>query len=96
VAWYDFRNDVSGDTAATTDYWNRISSDGGATWAEQRVTASSFDMTTAPVAPASRGYFLGDYMGLASRGSAFSTQSVVTTGSTTNRTDVIHQSVSQP
>ena len=22
VAWYDYRNDVAGDTAATTDYWN--------------------------------------------------------------------------
>jgi hypothetical protein len=96
VSWYDFRNDVSGDTAATTDFWNRISSDGGATWTEQRVTSASFDITTAPVAPASRGYFLGDYMGLASRGSVFSNLYVVTTGSTTNRTDVLYQQVTQP
>ena len=96
VSWYDFRNDVAGDAAASTDFWNRISSDGGTSWVEQRVTAASFDITTAPVAPASRGYFLGDYMGLAARGSSFGNLYVVTTGSTTNRTDVIFQGVTQP
>lgn len=96
VSWYDYRNDVAGDTAATTDYWNAISDDGGSTWVEQRLTSASFDISTAPVAPASRGYFLGDYMGLASLGSSFTNLYVVTTGSTSNRTDVISQTVSQP
>jgi hypothetical protein len=97
VGYYDYRNDVAGDTAASTDYWNTTSSNGGSTWAEQRLTsAGAFDITTAPVAPASRGYFLGDYMGLSSRGSTFANLYVVTTGSMTNRTDVIFQQVSQP
>jgi len=96
VAWYDYRNDVGGDSAASTDYWNRISSDGGATWTEQRLTAASFDISKAPVAPASRGYFLGDYMGLAARGSAFANLYVVTTGNTANRNEVVFQTVTQP
>jgi hypothetical protein len=48
------------------------------------------------VAPASRGYFLGDYMGLASRGSTFANLYVVTTGNTANRNDVVFQTVTQP
>jgi BNR/Asp-box repeat len=96
VAWYDYRNDVSGDTAATTDYWNAISVDGAETWSEQRLTSSSFDISKAPVAPASRGYFLGDYMGLASRGSTFANLYVVTTGDTANRNEVVFQNVTQP
>jgi len=96
VAWYDYRNDVSGDAAASTDYFNAISSDGGTTWTEQRLTSASFDISTAPVAPASRGYFLGDYMGLASRGSAFANLYIVTTGSVANRNDVVFQNVTQP
>jgi len=97
VAWYDYRNDVAGDAAATTDYWNAISSDGGATWSELRLTSSSsFDITKAPVAPASRGYFLGDYMGLASQGSVFANLYVVTTANTSNRTDVMFQQVTEP
>jgi len=97
VAWYDYRNDVAGDTAATTDYWNAISSDGGGTWSELRLTSSSsFDITKAPVAPASRGYFLGDYMGLASQGSVFANLYVVTTANISNRTDVVFQHVTQP
>jgi hypothetical protein len=95
VSYYDFRNDASGDTAATTDYWNTISSDGGSTWSEWHL-AGPFDITTAPVAPASRGYFLGDYMGLASLGSYFANLYVITTGDTDNRTDVFFQLVSQP
>ena len=96
VGYYDYRNDVAGDTSATTDYWNTISSDGGDTWTEQRLTSSSFDISDAPVAPASRGYFLGDYMGLASRGSAFANLYVVATPDTSNRTDVIFREVTEP
>ena len=96
VAYYDYRNDVLGDAAATTDYWNTISSDGGDTWTEQHLTSSAFDISDAPVAPASRGYFLGDYMGLAHVGSVFANLYVVATPDTSNRTDVIFQEVTQP
>jgi hypothetical protein len=44
------------------------SHDGGATWSESRITPASFDEETAPV---SRGYFIGDYEGLAQNGSTF-------------------------
>jgi hypothetical protein len=96
VAYYDYRNDVSGDAGATTDYWNEISSDGGETWTTWHLTTAAFDITDAPVAPASRGYFLGDYMGLSSLGSVFTNLYVVATPDTSNRTDVIFQEVTQP
>ena len=51
-----------------TDYWFLHSHDGGATWNETRVTPTSFDLERAPVA---RGYFLGDYAGLAVRAGGF-------------------------
>jgi hypothetical protein len=94
VSYYDFRND-DGDAGngVETDFWFEKSSDGGATWAETRLTSTSFDTTTAPVAPASRGYFLGDYEGLSSFGSTFYNLFVVTTGDLTNRTDVIFKTV---
>jgi hypothetical protein len=90
VSYYDFRKD-DGDAGngVETDFWFQQSSDGGSTWSETRLTSSSFDITTAPVAPASRGYFLGDYEGMTSTGSTFYNLFVVTTGDTSNRTDVI-------
>ena len=67
VSYYDFRNDVSGDDRLTTDHWIAHSHDGGATWSESRL-GGPFDMHQAPYA---RGYFVGDYQGLDSQGSAF-------------------------
>ncbi|MFL5900208.1 MAG: sialidase family protein, partial [Solirubrobacterales bacterium] len=69
VSYYDFRNDVSGDGALTTDHWIVHSHDGGATWSESHL-GGPFDMHQAPYA---RGYFVGDYQGLDSQGSAFRT-----------------------
>ena len=92
VSYYDFRNQAPA-TGVETDFWFELSTNGGSTWTESRLTASSFDITTAPVAPASRGYFLGDYEGLSSHGSTFSNLFVVTTGSTSNRTDVMFRTV---
>jgi hypothetical protein len=92
VTYYDFRNAVAGPSVAT-DFWMEISSDGGATWSESRLTTDSFDITTAPVAPASRGYFLGDYEGLSSAGSTFYNLFVVTTGDLDNRTEVVFRTV---
>lgn len=68
VMYYDFRNNDS-NPGLPTDVWLRHSHDGGASWsADQHVYApgpSSFDMENAPV---SRGWFLGDYHGMAALG----------------------------
>jgi hypothetical protein len=62
VQHYDFRMDNPATTPPlTTDTWLLRSADGGATWSEERIGSSSFDMTTAPDA---LGYFVGDYAGL--------------------------------
>jgi hypothetical protein len=92
VTYYDFRNAVAGSVVAT-DFWAEVSSNGGASWAESRLTAASFDIATAPVAPASRGYFLGDYEGLASAGSTFYNLYIVTTGDPGNRTQAVFQTL---
>jgi Neuraminidase (sialidase) len=60
VMYYDFRNNTSA-AGLPTDVWLTHSHDGGATWSEQHVYGP-FDMEDAPVA---RGWFLGDYQGLA-------------------------------
>jgi hypothetical protein len=69
VSYYDFRDDVSGDRRLTTDHWLVHSHDGGASWSESRL-GGPFDLHQAPYA---RGYFVGDYQGLDSQGSAFTT-----------------------
>lgn len=68
VVYYDFRHDTTASTSLDTDVWALFSSDGGATWREERVTPSSFDMRLAPNA---RGFFVGDYIGVAAAGTAF-------------------------
>jgi BNR repeat-like domain len=69
VTHYDFRfNTADGGATLPTDYWFLRSEDNGATWAESRVTPTSFDMREAPFA---RGLFTGDYEGLAVQGEDF-------------------------
>jgi hypothetical protein len=92
VTYYDFRRD-NGSGAVETDFWAEVSGNGGSSWTETRLTASAFDITTAPVAPASRGYFLGDYMGLTSRGTQFLNLYIKTTGNLSNRTEAIFQTL---
>jgi hypothetical protein len=65
--------------ALETDVWFTRSTDGGTTWSEERVTPTPFDMRTAPVA---RGYFTGDYEGLAALGTRFWAFSSESRGST--------------
>ena len=85
MTYYDIRNNTPAPWL-DTDYFVVISHDGGATWQESQITPGSFDDTTAPVA---RGYFLGDYQGLAHNGTAFKSVFVQTnSGNTSNRTDV--------
>lgn len=73
VGYYDFRNNDAS-PGLPTDYWlvhagSHLTNP--ASWAsdEKRMTDTSFNMENA--APTSRGYFLGDYQGLASAGTSF-------------------------
>ena len=84
VTYYDFRSNTPA-PGLPTDYWLAHSHDGGATWTESHI-AGPFDMEAAPVA---RGYFVGDYEGLATSGNSFLPFFIqANTGDTTNRTDV--------
>jgi hypothetical protein len=83
VTYYDIRNNTPA-PGLDTDYFVAVSHDGGATWQESQITPTSFDDTTAPIA---RGYFLGDYMGLANNGTAFKSVFIQTnSGNNSNRT----------
>jgi hypothetical protein len=71
VTYYDFRNNTGG-PGLPTDYFivvnpNPVSNPSN--WSETQLTNTSFDMENAP--PTSRGYFLGDYQGLAAAGKNF-------------------------
>jgi hypothetical protein len=74
VTHYDFRNNTDSPTALDTDYF-AVSCESAsencasaASWEEERITLTSFDIRRAPFA---RGYFLGDYMGLDDDGTDF-------------------------
>jgi hypothetical protein len=84
VTFFDLRSNTNDVATLITDYWIARSTD-GVTFTEARV-ADSFNINTAPVAEG--GYFLGDYMGLVSSGTAFLAFYTRTTGSLTNRNDV--------
>ena len=70
VSYYDFRNNTSA-PGALTDAWvvhchpQRSDCAALASWEETRVSPASFDISKAANA---RGYFLGDYQGLAHAG----------------------------
>ena len=83
VTYYDFRSNTADPATLLTDYWIARSTD-GVNWSEARV-AGPFNLNTAPSAG---GLFLGDYMGLASAGTAFLPFYTRTTGDLVNRTDV--------
>jgi hypothetical protein len=73
VTYYDFRNNTPDVAALETDQFAvhcHANCSTAANWAgsENRLTPVSFNIRSAPYA---RGYFLGDYMGLASAGSDF-------------------------
>lgn len=85
VSYYDFRSNTADPATLLTDAWLARSRDGLA-WRESRIS-QPFNLAKAPVA---RGYFLGDYQGLASIGPIFIPFFVKTTGGddTGNRNDV--------
>jgi hypothetical protein len=84
VTYYDLRSNTADASTLPTELILARSLD-GTRWTEHRVSAP-FDLATAPV---SRGYFLGDYQGLASADNVFVPVYVRTnSGDTANRTDV--------
>ena len=85
VTYYDFRNNSNGSYTAT-DYWAVSSTNGGATWPKEvRLTTSSFNAQTAPLAS---GVMIGDYEGLASAGNKFYAAFEITNNDTSNPTDI--------
>jgi hypothetical protein len=69
VTYYDFRfNEVNANDGLETAHWIRRSSNGGASFGSDELLGTTFDTRKAPYA---LGYFLGDYDGLGSVGTAF-------------------------
>ncbi|GAC1656833.1 MAG: sialidase family protein [Candidatus Dormibacteraceae bacterium] len=87
VTYYDFRNLAAGNTTTLpTDYWAKVSTDGGATFGNDIHLSGSWDMLTAPYA---RGYFVGDYEGLAAFDKGFvAVFGAANSGNINNRTDI--------
>jgi hypothetical protein len=92
VTYYDWRNNTPDPATLPTDEFIVVSHNGAASFdPEARITPTSFNTANAPQA---RGFFLGDYEGLANNGSAFKPFFVQTNDSdTTNRTDVFATTV---
>lgn len=96
VSYADFTFDTVTSLTLDTDHWSTRSTDGGVTFdPRERITAESFDTRSAP--PTARGFFLGDYMGLAARGRSFLTANIVANGSSPgNASDLVVNGVSGP
>jgi len=90
VTYFDLRSNTAA-AGLPTDYWIVHSHDGGLTFGSEAHLNGPFDSATAPV---SRGYFLGDYMGLSSVGNRFVPLWVAAnSGNTANRTDAFFTTV---
>ncbi len=91
VTYYDFRSLTTETTTLPTDYWFTTSTDHGKSFDNEMHLAGPFDMLTAPFA---RGFFVGDYEGLATNGTKFAPFFVqANSGNTSNRTDVFTTTV---
>jgi len=87
VVYYDFRFNTADPDTLPTSAFLAHSHDGGSTWEETQISAP-FDLETAPVSD--RGYFIGDYVGLAADGRDFITAFPITNnGNLANRTDIV-------
>jgi hypothetical protein len=87
VVYYDFRFNTADPDTLPTSAFLAHSHDGGSTWEEIPISAP-FDLETAPVSD--RGYFIGDYIGLAADGRDFITAFTSTNNSNVaNRTDIV-------
>ena len=93
VTYYDFTSDTTTSPTLDTDYWITRSTDGGATFNTRERVAPTFDMRTAPVA---RGFFVGDYEGLAPSAEFTPFFVAANSGDTANRTDVFSALVHSP
>jgi hypothetical protein len=83
VSYYDFRfNDVNSTDGLETTHWIRTSANGGVSFGPDELLGTSFDTRKAPYA---LGYFLGDYDGLGSVGTAFKPFWTSTQGSTAGK-----------
>jgi len=84
VTYYNFQNDTLGDSRSDSDVWfihchpDFADCNDAESWSNsKRLTPESFDYLAAP--DSNLGYFLGDYVGLASAGRDFVTLLSVTT-----------------
>jgi hypothetical protein len=88
ISYYDFRRDDIHDEILGTDYWATTTTD-GVHFAGDRHLAGPFDLAAAPIA---RGYFIGDYEGLAASGrnfvAVFATANCTGSRCPDNRTDI--------
>ena len=92
ISYFDMRSNTPDPATLLTDYWLATSRD-GINWTDRRISAA-FDLAVAPVA---RGYFLGDYMGLANAGNNFYPLYVRTNSSNlVNRNDVFLTTINVP
>lgn len=91
VSYYDFRNNTP-EPGLPTDVWLASSHDGGGTWSELHL-GGPFDVETAPTA---RGYWPGDYQGLAAAGNDLLAYFVMATGNAADPTDVYFARASNP
>jgi len=91
VTYMDFDDDTATTDSALTSYRVITSDDGGASWSDAEQVGASFDITKAPLT--TRGFFLGDYQGLAHASSAFKLFYAATNGSTpSNPNDTFYTS----
>ena len=74
VTYCDFRQEGPTEPETQTDFYVVHSHDDGETFTEDKLTAASFDMATAP------GYFVGDYAGLDHRGAKAAQKKIVSVG----------------
>jgi hypothetical protein len=87
VVYYDFRFNTSDPDTLPTAVFLAHSHDGGQTWEETQIS-TPFDLETAPLSD--RGYFIGDYVGLAADGRDLVAVFPITNdGNLTNRTDMV-------
>ena len=83
VTYYDFRfNDINSIDGLETAHWIRRSAAGGESFGPDELLGATFDTRKAPYA---LGYFLGDYDGLGSSGTAFKPFWTSTQGSTAGK-----------